>query len=106
MEARSVVKSLRDFAARELKEKRADRVLVCKVKLRQWLQRGRIPDFRVRTVEGTRYLVCVFRGDELRLYYVDKRGLSLGASDFKGGEKERVSAEVSKGTKIMFRLLG
>ncbi|MDI6643189.1 MAG: hypothetical protein QMD95_03965 [Candidatus Hodarchaeaceae archaeon] len=104
MEQRTIIKSLRDFAASELKEKRADRVLVGRVRLKQWLRRGRVPDFRVRTVEGTHYLVCVFRGDELRLYYMDKRGLSLGASDFSGVEKEKVWTEVSKGTKIIFRL--
>lgn len=98
------MKSLREFAARELKEKRADRVLVCRVKLKQWLRRGRVPGFRVRAVEGTHYLVCVFRGEELRLYHMNKQGLSLGATDFRGAEKEKVWAEVSKGTKIIFRL--
>ena len=104
MEARPVIKSLRDFAARELKEKRAERVIVRRVKMKQWLRRGRVPDFRVRVVEGTSYLVCVFRGDELRLYHMDGCGVCLGASEFKGAEKERAWAEISKGTKIMFRL--
>lgn len=104
MEAKSVLKSLRDFAARELKEKRADRVVVCRAKMKQWLRRGRLPDTRVRGVEGARYFICVFRGDELTLYLYDGGGASLGAMEFKGGEKEKVWADISKNTKSVFAL--
>ena len=104
MEPRSVLKSLRDFAARELKEKRADRVCVCRVKAKASLRKGRLPELRVWTVKGAHYLICVSSSDSLRVYYVDKLGKMLSADEFTGVERERVQTEISKRTKSVFRL--
>ena len=98
------MKSFRDFAARELKEKRADRIDVRRVKMESVKRKGRLPDLRVWMVRGTNYLICVFSGKSLRIYYMDKCGKMLSADEFAGGEKEMVQAEISKKTKRVFRL--
>lgn len=104
MEPRAVLKSLRDFAARELEEKRADRIDVCRVKMGSVMRKGRLPDLRVWMVSGTHYLICVFSGKSLRIYYMDKRGQMLSADEFAGAQKEMVQAKISKMTKKVFRL--
>lgn len=104
MEPRSVLKALRDFAARELKEKRANRVDVRRVKMKSLMRKGRLPDLRVWSIEGGHYLVCVFRGADLRVYYMDKLGKMLGADDFTGEKKRRAWREISKRTKRVLRL--
>lgn len=103
MESRSVLKLLREFALRELEEKCANRVFVRRVKMGEVMRRGRLPDLRVRAVEGAYYLVCVFRDDSLRVYYLDRGGRHLGASDLAGVEKEKVWKNVLKGTKNVFQ---
>jgi hypothetical protein len=103
MGSREVLKSLRDFAKRELMEKKAESVVVRRVKLRQLMRRGRIPDFRLRGVEGAHYLVCVFGKDSLRVYFVDGDGVMSGAEEFGGEERQRILAEISERSKIVFR---
>ncbi len=104
MEPKSVLLSLRNFASRELKEKRADRVDVRQVKFRSSIRKGKLPEMRILTIEGANYLVCVFRADDLRVYYMSKRGEMLGASDFSGEKKEKTLQEISKKTKSVLRL--
>lgn len=104
MEPRSVLRFLRDFATRELKEKRADRVDVRRVKMKEVMRKGRLPDLKVWVVKGTHYIICVFSGGNLRVYHLDKYGEVLGADEFTGTERERVQAEISKRTKSVFRL--
>ncbi len=104
MEPRAVLKSLRDFAARELKEKRADRVDVRRVKMESVMRKGRLPDLRVRVARGTQYLICVFSGKNLRIYYMDRRGQMVSADEFTGAEKEMVQVKILKLTKRVFRL--
>lgn len=102
MEHRSVVKLLREFAKRELREKKADRMYIRRVKMESTLRRGWLPDILVRGVTGIHYLVCVFSGDVMRVYYVGKSGESLGASDFTGEEKDKIWSDVLKGTRNVF----
>jgi hypothetical protein len=104
MEPRLILKSLRDFAVRELKEKRAARVHVRRIKAESLLRKGRLPELRVWTVKGAHYLICVFSSDSLRVYYVDKLGKVLGADEFTGAEREKMQVEISKRTKSVFRL--
>jgi len=104
MGPRSALRTLRDFAARELKDKRADQIDVRRVKMKSLMRKGRLPDLRVQTVEGVHYLVCIFRGIDLRVYYMNKRGEMLGADDFTGEKGERTWREISKRTKSVFRL--
>lgn len=104
MEPKSVLLSLRNFASRELKGKRADRADVRQVKFRSSMRKGRLPELRILTIVGAHYLVCVFRADDLRVYYMSKRGEMLGASDFAGAEKKTTLQEISKKTKTVFRL--
>ncbi len=104
MKPRSVLRSIRDFATRELKEKRADHVDVRRVKMKEVMRKGRLPDLRVGMVKGTHYLICVFSGGGLRVYHLDKYGKVLGADEFTGTEREKVQAEISKRTKSVFRL--
>jgi hypothetical protein len=99
MEPRSVPKLLREFARRELREKKADRVYIRRVKMESTLRRGWLPDILVREIKVIYYLVCVFSGDVLRVYYFGKSGESLGASDFAGDEKDRIWGNVIKMTK-------
>ena len=99
MEPRSVLKLLREFARRELKEKSADRVYIRRVKMESTLRRGWLPDILVREVGGIRYLVCVFRGDTMRVYYIGKSGESFGASDFTGEEKDKMWSNVLESTR-------
>ena len=94
MADRTVLKALRDFAATELREKKADLVHVRRVKAKISMTRGVLPDFTVRTVEGTHYLVCVFRGNAMRVYYFGKNGKQLGASEFTGDAKENAWEEI------------
>lgn len=68
------------------------------------LKRGWLPDLIVREVKGIHYLVCVFSGDALRVYYVGKGGESLGASEFVGGEKDKQWEKIAKRTRNIFRL--
>ena len=98
------MKSLRDFAARELKAKRADSIDVRRVKMESMMRKGRLPDIRVWMVGGTHYLICVFSGKSLRIYYMDKCGQMISADEFTGAEKEMVQAEISKMTKRVFHL--
>lgn len=98
------MKSLRDFAARELKEKCADRIDVRRVKMESVMRKGRLPDLRVWMVRGTYYLICVFSGKSLRIYYMDKRGQMLSADEFVGSQKEMVQAKILKMTKRVFLL--
>lgn len=104
MEPRAVLKSLRDFAARELDEKFADRIDVRRVKMESVMRKGRLPDLRVWMVRGTYYLICVFSGKSLRIYYMDKRGQMLSADEVAGPQKEIMQAKISKMTKRVFRL--
>ena len=104
MEPRSVLKLLREFARRELMEKKADRVCVRRVKMEPTLRRGWLPNIIVREVRGIHYLVCVFSGDAMRVYYIGKGGESLGASEFIGGEKEKMWRDISERTKNIFCL--
>ena len=102
MEPRSVLKLLREFAGRELKEKKADRVYVRRVKMESTLRRGWLPDILVREIKGIYYLVCVFSGDVIRVYYMSKGGESLGASDFTGEEKDKIWSNVLEKTRNLF----
>ena len=102
MEPRSTLKNIREFAMRELREKRSDRVCVRRVKFESLMKRGWLPDLRIRWVRGARYLVCVFHGDALRAYYLGARGESLGAQEFAGSEMEGAWSEVLKTTKNVF----
>ena len=102
MEPRSTLKNIRDFAMRELREKRADRVCVRRVKFESLMKRGWLPDLRIRWIRGARYLVCVFHGKTLRAYFLGARGESLGAQEFAGSEINEVWGEVSERTKNVF----
>ena len=103
MEPRSVLKSIREFARRELREKKADRVYIRRVKMESTLRRGWLPDILVREIKGVYYLVCVFSGDVMRVYSFGKSGESLGASDFTGDEKDKIWSNVLEGTRnILF----
>jgi hypothetical protein len=103
MEPRSVLKSLHEFARRELREKKADRVYIRRIKMAPTLRRGWLPDILVRGIKGVHYLVCVFSGDVMRVYYINKGGESLGASDFTGLEKDKIWSNVLEGTRnILF----
>jgi hypothetical protein len=104
LEPRSVLKTLREFARRELREKRARHVYVRQVKMKSLMRRGRLPDLRIRILKGTHYLVCVFYDDSLRVYYVNGRGVSLGANEFEGDEKREIWNEISRKTKTVFHL--
>ena len=104
MEPRSVLKALREFAKRELKEKRARHVYVRRVKMKSLMRRGRLPDLRIRILEGTHYLVCVLYDDGLRVHYISGEGLPLGASEFRRDEKREIWREISRGTKTVFHL--
>jgi hypothetical protein len=99
MESRSVLKSLHEFARRELREKKADRVYIRRVKMESTLRRGWLPDILVREIKGIYYLVCVFSGDVMRVYYMSKSGESLGASDFTGEEKDKIWSNVLEKTR-------
>lgn len=104
MEPRAVLKSIRNFAARELKEKRVDLIDVRQVKMGSVMRKGKLPDLRVWMVRGTHYFICIFSGKSLRIYYMDKRGQMLSADEFAGVEKEMVQAKISKMTKRVFCL--
>jgi hypothetical protein len=99
MEPRSVLKLLREFARRELREKKADRVYIRRVKMESTLRRGWLPDILVRGIKGINFLVCVFSGDVMRVYYFGKSGESLGAIDFAGDEKDEIWSDVLKRTR-------
>jgi hypothetical protein len=99
METRLVLKRLREFALCELKEKCADRVVVRRGKLESLLRRGWLPQLRVRGIKGVDYLTCVFRGDSIRVYFMDTSGVSLGADEFVGDKKAEVWGEIVKRTK-------
>ena len=68
------------------------------------LKRGWLPDLIVRGVKGIHYLVCVFSGDALRVYYVGKGGESLGASEFIGEERDKKWETILKRTRNIFCL--
>ncbi|MEA1904329.1 MAG: hypothetical protein U9M97_00380 [Candidatus Hadarchaeota archaeon] len=104
MEPRLVLKTLRKFAKRELKEKKARHVYVRQVKMKSLMRRGRLPDLRIRILKGTHYLVCVFYDDSMRVYYIDWRGVSLGANEFEGDEKRKMWNDISRKTKTVFHL--
>lgn len=104
MEARLVLKRLRELAKRELQEKRADNVIVCVVKLKRLMRRGRVPGFQARGVEGVRYVVCVFRGGELTAHFLDSGGAMLGATEFTGMAAEKEWQSISKSSRVIFRL--
>jgi len=104
MEARLVLKRLRELAKRELQEKRADNVIVCGAKLKRLMRRGRVPSFQARGVEGVRYIVCVFRGKELTAHFLDNGGAMLGATEFTGAEAEEEWRSISKSSKVIFSL--
>jgi hypothetical protein len=99
MESRSVLKLLREFARRELREKKADRVCIRRVKMESTLRRGWLPDILVREISGIHYLVCVFSGDVIRVYCMSKGGESLGASDLVGEEKDKIWSNVLEKTR-------
>lgn len=102
MADRTVLKVLRNFATAELREKKADLVHVRRVKARVSMTRGALPDFTVRTVEGTHYLVCVFRGEAMRVYYFGKNGERRGANEFVADTKEKAWKEIVERTKYTF----
>jgi hypothetical protein len=104
MEPRSVHKLLREFARRELREKKADRVYIRRVKMESMLRRGWLPDIMVREISGIHYLVCVFSGGSMRMYYFGKNGETLGAGDFTGEEKDKMWSNILEKTKSVFRL--
>lgn len=104
MGSRSILKSLQEFASQELEEKQADRVHVRRVKMKSAMRRGRLPDMRIKIVEGAHYLVCVFHDEELRVYCMDKHGRMMKAENFSGIEKEKVWKDISQRTKDVFRL--
>ena len=104
MGSRSILLSLRDFASRELKEARAERVEVRKVKPSFGMRKGRVPDTRVMTVTGVSYLVCSHRGDALRVFYVDGNGGVLGAEDVPAEKKDETLKIMSKKTKTIIRI--
>ncbi|MEW6593074.1 MAG: hypothetical protein AB1305_05315 [Candidatus Hadarchaeota archaeon] len=101
---RRVLKFLRDFAEKELEKKRASRVIVRRAKMKSVMKRGRVPDFRVRTVEGAKYLVCVFAKEDITIYFFDGTGASLGAAELSGKEAEEEWSKISKSTGAVFSL--
>lgn len=103
MAPRSVLKSLKDFSKRELREKNADRVRVQRIKMKSLMRRGRLPDLRIKKIEGCHYLVCVFRNKSLRVYYMDKAGRMMGADEFTGEDKDSTWREISKETKTILQ---
>ncbi len=103
MEPRAILKFLREFSRRELAEKKADKVVVYRLKFEKIVRRGRKPSFQMRGGEGAKYYVCVFTGDLLRVYSISETGISMGAEDFSGAEKEKASSEISRDGKIVFR---
>jgi hypothetical protein len=104
MDPRSVLKLLREFARRELREKKADRVYIRRVKMEATLRRGWLPDILVRGIKGVHYLVCVFSGGAIRVYYFGQSGESLGASDFTDWEKDKIWSKVLKSTRNILSL--
>lgn len=102
MGPRSALKSLREFSRKELKEKRADKVLVQRVKMESSFRRGKFPNVRIKKIEDVHYLVCAFHDDRMRVYFFGKDGDMRGAEDYSGEEKRSVWEEVSKGTKKVF----
>ncbi|MEW6222237.1 MAG: hypothetical protein AB1476_02795 [Candidatus Hadarchaeota archaeon] len=101
---RRVLKFLREFSEKELEEKRASRILVRRVKMKNVMKRGRVPDFRVRAVEGARYLVCVFTKEDLTVYFFDGAGASLGAAELSGKGAVEEWRRISKSTGAVFNL--
>lgn len=103
MGARSVLKSLKEFSKKELEEKKANRIRVQRIKMKSTMRRGKFPNLRVKKIEGSHYLVCVFHNSRMRVYYFSKNGEMLGADDFTGEEKESTLENISKETKNVFR---
>jgi hypothetical protein len=104
MEARRVLKRLRDLADEELQGKKADRVIVCRAKLKSMMRRGRVPGFQVRGAEWVRYVVCVFREKELTVHFLDNGGAMLGATEFTGAAAEKEWQSISMDFGVIFRL--
>jgi hypothetical protein len=101
---RRVLKFLREFSEKELKEKRASRVIVRRVKMKAVVRRGRIPAFRMRVVEGAQYLVCVFTDGDVTIYFFDGAGASLGAVELSGKEAEKKWQKISRATSAAFHI--
>lgn len=101
---RRVLKFLRAFSKVALEEKKASRVLVRRVKMRDMMKRGRVPDFRIRAVEGAQYLVCAFTKENLTVYFFDGAGAQLGAAELSGKEAEEEWRRISKSTGAVFNL--
>lgn len=101
---RETLKNLREFARRELEEKKAKRVEIRRVKLTSTLVRGWLPDLVVREVRGVHYLICVFRGEGVRVYYAGKSGEVLGAEDLEGERLDQAWRKIERGTKRVLQL--
>ncbi|MBS3815377.1 MAG: hypothetical protein KGY45_02290 [Hadesarchaea archaeon] len=103
MTSRSVRKYLKDFAKRELKEKKAKEVHVRRVKMKSLMSRGKLPDMKIKGIKESRYLICVFHNNTLRIYQLNQNGEMMGANEFSGEEKNPVREEINKETEIMFK---
>jgi hypothetical protein len=104
MEPRSVLRLLREFGRRELREKKSDHVYIRRVKMEPTRRPGGLPDILIRRFKGVHFLVCVFSSDVMRMYYFGQSGESLGAIDFTGEEKDKIWNNVIKRTRSVASL--
>ena len=81
MSQRQVLKILREFAARERREKGGE-VRIYQLKLATVLRRGPIPEMRIRSRGGACYLVELRQSKQTRIYFFDGNGQMLGAENY------------------------
>lgn len=103
MEPRTVLKLVWDFSRRELSDKKAEEVVVYRLKPRTLLKRGKVPDSRVRGIAGSKYVILVFHKDRIRAYFFNGSATMLSAEDFKDEEKEKFLEEISSEGRVLSR---
>jgi len=81
---RTAIPRLKELAREEI-EKGAKLVSVYRVSKRTLMTRGMLPDLRISVITVP-YLVCVFRGEELRIYFCDELGRAVAGDNLRGEE--------------------
>ncbi len=102
MGSRPVLKSLKEFSEKELKEKDADEVYVQRIKMEYSMRRGKFPDTRVKKIEGSQYLICAIHKQRMRVYFFDKNAQMMGAEEYKGEKKTQIWEKIKQETKTIF----
>ena len=102
MSERHAVKIISSFAKREFYQKRPISARVLRLKGKNVLSRGLLPNLSIKEFPGIRFLVVLDYSDIFRIYYFDKTGKIVGGKNHE--KTESFARRLDKNTKVLYSL--